>query len=342
MEKKERSSILYYLALFKKGFSEVMENVFKKDISVKIANEKVFYSYLGKLSQRLDGLQEELKELNEAEKVKVGSTAIKGAQKQSQHAEIVRKFDELKSGIEPILETFQVALDKIAKKDMVVNVPPLPKFELPKEYKVKGTVSVENPPDLSDLKKLIAKMDEVKKAVVGIRIPEVPDFKFPEIKIPKQEAPKINLAEVTRALKELKDAVEDLPKKMESPEFDFPEYINIGNFPPQHIPTPVTNFNLNPLRGVPLSTAVTVPTTPQALPSNPLANRRSIIIYNNSSQTVYIGHSAVNIQNGLPVLRGTYSPPIDAGPRMIIYAIVATGTAEVRVLEVSNDASGSD
>lgn len=109
---------------------------------------------------------------------------------------------------------------------------------------------------------------------------------------------------------------------------------------PTFVPPAVTNVSLNPLRGVPLSTAITVGTTATALPSTPLSNRRTLIVYNNdSSATLYLGGSGVTTASGFPVAAGSYSPPIDAGPNMVVYG-VSSGSINIRVFEVSNTAAG--
>ena len=65
------------------------------------------------------------------------------------------------------------------------------------------------------------------------------------------------------------------------------------------------------------------------------------MVYNNSSTvTIFIGGSDVTATNGLPVPPKSYSPPIDAGVKMILYAVTSSSTANVRVLEISNDRIG--
>lgn len=131
--------------------------------------------------------------------------------------------------------------------------------------------------------------------------------------------------------------------QLEAPKVELPSVIQaeVTNFPPSKTPTPVTNFNINPLRGVVLTTTVSVGTSATALPETPLENRRSFMVFNNdASKTVYIGGSEVTAANGLPVLAQNYSPTIDAGEKMIVYGVASSGTAEVRVIEVSNNAIG--
>ena len=144
---------------------------------------------------------------------------------------------------------------------------------------------------------------------------------------------------ITDAIEQLRDEIKKLPK--EYPSIEFPELINIGNFPPQKIPTPVTHMSINSLRGFVKTTASTVTTSLTPLPSyGVLPGRRAIFVYNNSSNTIYIGGSDVTSANGMPVAVGTHSPIIDAGVDMIVYGIAETGSNNVRVMEVSDEASG--
>ena len=43
----------------------------------------------------------------------------------------------------------------------------------------------------------------------------------------------------------------------------------------------------------------------------------------------------------MPIPASTYSPPLDAGSQMIVYGRVNSGTADVRVLEVSDLVTGA-
>ena len=140
---------------------------------------------------------------------------------------------------------------------------------------------------------------------------------------------------------ELIEAIKSLT--IEIPKVEIPSVIQaeVTNFPPQKIPQPVTNININPLRGEVLTTAVSVGTTATALPETPLENRRSFMVFNNDeSKTIYLGGSGVTTDSGLPVLAQSYSPTIDAGPKMIVYGITASGTVDVRVIEASNENIG--
>jgi hypothetical protein len=129
--------------------------------------------------------------------------------------------------------------------------------------------------------------------------------------------------------------------KLQTKDIEFPDTINVGNFPPTKTPTPVTNININPLRGYIHTTAVTVSTSLTKLPSyGVLENRRAIIIYNNGANTIYVGGSTVTANTGLPIAASSYSPVLDAGVRMILYGRTSSGSSNVRCMEISNDAIG--
>jgi len=103
---------------------------------------------------------------------------------------------------------------------------------------------------------------------------------------------------------------------------------------------PVSNININPLRGEVKTRAITVTAELTPLPNEVLSYRRGLTIYNNGSVTVYIGGSTMTINDGLPIPAGTYSPALDAGPRMILYGRTISGSSDVRVFEVSNENIG--
>lgn len=92
---------------------------------------------------------------------------------------------------------------------------------------------------------------------------------------------------------------------------------------------------------MPRSSLVTVGVTATPLPATPLEQRRSMILFNDSGSVVYLGGADVTVDNGLPVLDQSYSPPIDAGQHMVIYGVASLAGCEVRVFEVSNDSEGS-
>lgn len=149
-----------------------------------------------------------------------------------------------------------------------------------------------------------------------------------------------NFGDLLEAMEELKKGLNLLINK-EGAGPDSTSKVEVTNFPVQKIPTPVTHISINGLQGSALATAVTVTTSATALPTTALTNRRSLVVYNNSSVTVFIGGSSVTTSNGMPIAAGTYSPAIDASPGLVIYGIVASSTADMRVLELSDINSGA-
>ena len=78
--------------------------------------------------------------------------------------------------------------------------------------------------------------------------------------------------------------------------------------------------------------AVTVTTTATALPATAVEGRISLAIYNNGAATIYLGASDVTTTTGYPLAAGA-EISLDVGMNVIVYARIAAGTANVRVLE---------
>ena len=225
-------------------------------------------------------------------------------------------------------------LKKIEAKQLIVKMPEI--------SRIGGAVKVLNFPEQYDFNRLSSALYEIKQSLSNIRL-EVPpqrEIKFPDFKFP--DFPKtVGLSEtkaILNALKDVKEALENLPKKI--PQIEFPRSINVGNFPPQKYPMPVSHISINSLSGEVKTRAVTVTTALTPLPGEVLSNRRSLTIYNNSSVTVEVGGSTFTFGEGMPVPAGTFSPSLDAGSKMIIYGRVASGTADVRVMEISDLMTG--
>lgn len=201
--------------------------------------------------------------------------------------------------------------------------------------------------DISSLEKLL---EGLKSSLNDIRtlLPSLKSspISFPTIPEPKPFPKTISMAEgkdIEAEVKGLRADVAELYKLIDLKEFGggAASEVKVTNFPPQSIPTPVTNISINSLRGLPKATKILVSTTPTALPDTALSQRRSMIVFNMSGNTIYLGGFDVTTASGFPVSDQGYSPPIDAGDQMIIYAVSATPSAEVRVFEVSNDAEGN-
>lgn len=62
----------------------------------------------------------------------------------------------------------------------------------------------------------------------------------------------------------------------------------------------------------------------------------SLCFYNNGAVTIYIGDSTVTTSTGAPVPASSWSPGVDLRADEALYGIVASSTAEARVLEVGS------
>jgi len=87
--------------------------------------------------------------------------------------------------------------------------------------------------------------------------------------------------------------------------------------------------------------AITVASTATALWTTPQAGRKSLVVFNGDSATIYLGGSGVTSGTGaatagFDVPAGT-SFALDLGPGVTLYAISAAGTASnaVKVFQVS-------
>jgi hypothetical protein len=202
----------------------------------------------------------------------------------------------------------------------------LPKIELPKQEK--QTLDPKVLDLLTTLQRQIEQM-------------QIPPLSLPKITFPKPEP--IDFSEVVMAIEDLKKSssdtnIGDLTGVLRRIEAGIASLVNR----PQMTPQPVTNVWLNPNQGFLKTTDNTVGITATTLPGyGQLIDRRSILIYNNSSKTIYIGGSDVTVANGLPVPAASYAPPIDAGYNLPVYGVASTNGNSVRVIEISKDQSGS-
>lgn len=102
----------------------------------------------------------------------------------------------------------------------------------------------------------------------------------------------------------------------------------------------ITYAQIQNVRVVPMtlsikSTAIAVDSIADKLPTTALVGRESIAIYNNSASTVtvYVGGSDVTTSNGFPLTSSCPAITIDVDDTVVVYGIVASGTADTRVLE---------
>lgn len=85
-----------------------------------------------------------------------------------------------------------------------------------------------------------------------------------------------------------------------------------------------------------LTTAVSVDNTVGgiALPASSLAQRRIISVQNRGDKSIFVGPSGVTTASGVEIPKGA-SFEFNAGPSVAFYGITASGTADVRVMELS-------
>jgi len=330
-----RNKVSLYLAYAKKSLLEIASVVSQKlTFKVKVENEVDNKSSLNRIVKELRIVQNGLKEV----------VAV----------EFPDNTEKLTSAFGKNIEELNETLEKVGSE--VVNLQKLQKdVEFPSIQKVSGAVSVSKIPDSAQLTKILEALGAINKDLskIKLEIPPYPEQK--EVIIPPYPEPKevkippfpkviqtVEGKHIIQAINALKEEIVKIPKGINIPEIDFPSQISIDNFPPQKYPMPVTNINVNSLRGPVRATAIVVKTTVIPLPSTPLPDRRSWVFFNNSEDTdVYIGASDLSIANGMPVGPKQYSPSFDAGQLVDIYGVVASGEAEIRLFEVSMDAIGA-
>jgi len=72
------------------------------------------------------------------------------------------------------------------------------------------------------------------------------------------------------------------------------------------------------------------------IPASALADRQYIFVQNlSTNEDVFLGFGTVSSANGIVMGKKSSFGPIDLGPSLILKGIVASGTADVRSLEVS-------
>lgn len=224
-------------------------------------------------------------------------------------------------------------------------------LNFPKTFPVTGKISVGTIDRIPDIKvtnlnevttrlgELINSFQSATTRAIAAAKPEIPD----SVSI-KEEVKISQFQELLDDMEELKKGFNTLINKDTERSGVYSEsgvqQMELVNFR-QMIPQPVTNININPLRGLVATTAVTVGTSPTRLPGTSQGNRRAFVAYNNSASTImYIGGSDVTTANGTPVPAGTATPALDIGPNVLVYGVVATGSVDCRVMEVSSAGEG--
>ena len=245
---------------------------------------------------------------------------------QEQLSELTETFKNIKIP-EPkdFPSKMDVGISTVVKKlELLEDI--LSELEVKKITEVKGTVDIKHMPEL-DLTPLIKAIKEIK------------------VNIPKlgSDTSKIDMSPVTLALNEFSHNFASITENNNDDVVKMLRQVNDSISAlvdkPTFVPPTVTNININALQGIVKTTNMTISTAVVAIPTSTLDNRRSIQVYNNSTNTLYIGGSDVTTTNGIPVPSYSFSQALDMGKNMTLYGI-ATGSSNIRILEISSEASG--
>lgn len=220
-------------------------------------------------------------------------------------------------------------------------------FPMPKVFQVRGEVRLTEPvriTNLADLEQYFTKLEsQISRMVAAVSMIPQQKIELPRIEFPKIEVPGMD-PKLTKAITGIERHFtkgqnnEDMIDAL----FQIRQGIQALVERPQMTPAPVTHVSVNSLSGVMQATTVTVGTSATLLPNAALPNRRSMLVYNASANTIYLGGSTVAVAGtgqGLPVLTLSYAPSLDAGINLPVYAIAAAPST-VNVLEISDEASG--
>lgn len=78
--------------------------------------------------------------------------------------------------------------------------------------------------------------------------------------------------------------------------------------------------------------SITVATTATKLPTTPLSKRKTMIIKNTGTADVYIGDFSVTTTDGFVLVQGD-GLNLSISDAVDVYAVVATGTGTIKILE---------
>jgi hypothetical protein len=168
-----------------------------------------------------------------------------------------------------------------------------------------------------------------------------PEINFPKFDFPKNDP--IDISGITDAIQSLEKALQGHEKSSDTAILRrMADTLSEYTSRPSMTTPPVTNVTLNALQGVVKTTDNTVGQTLTPLPQyGQLPDRRALMIYNNSTNTIYWGGSDVTVANGIPITAGSFASPLDAGYNLKIYAIAASNGNDVRCVEISKDVTSS-
>lgn len=253
----------------------------------------------------------------------------------------IRAIEKVEDAVRNIKveSTFQISDDKqiasLSKsiQDAVKTLKPIPPKDFPKEMQV-SVLPTKLYESITDLKSAVGNTE---KAIRDIRLPtqETKQIEFPK------DIEVSNLDTLKRSVEKLEEAIKSLPNLM--PRVEFPNEIktHVLSEPPRLTPQPVTNFNINPIRGTILTQSMTITGTATQTPATNLARRRSIQIYNTSStEYIEIGGLGLTYGSGMVVPPKSYSQALDIDEKTALYAVTDGSSVQIRVLEISNDLGG--
>lgn len=101
----------------------------------------------------------------------------------------------------------------------------------------------------------------------------------------------------------------------------------MANSVPVVLASDQTNLNTSVI-----SQAVSVTNVATKLPTSNLANRKILVLYNNSGKIVEIGGASVTYGNGLPI-DSKQTLVLEVSALVDVYGIVNSGSADMRILE---------
>lgn len=86
------------------------------------------------------------------------------------------------------------------------------------------------------------------------------------------------------------------------------------------------------IQGAITTSATTVTTTAIAIPATAATGRRTMLVFNNGTVTVYLGASNVTVATGYPLQAGD-EKSYDLDAKVTLYGITDSSTADVRTFE---------
>lgn len=308
---KQSVSLMSYLSDIRNSLTSFIG----KTINVRVANFSELSDALKNVTSQLTSLKQDPPQLKisvEREDTDKVIAALESVKKQVASIDIP---EHQKTDLAPVVKSLEAVRKQISviPKPKEVNLPKVEKVIFPSKM------------SMLESKDIITELKSVEKAIRGL----------------PGNTKQTDNKPILKALAGLEKAIEAIVIP-EPKAFEFPEHFSVDNFPPVLTPQPVTHMSINSINGFIHTTSTTVSTTLTKLPGyGELDSRRSLICFNNSSTiTIFLGGSDITSANGLPVPPKTYSPPLDAGKDTILYGVTSSGSADVRIMEVSDERSG--